>query len=747
MLLKKLELHGFKSFAKKSEFLFNVPVTAIVGPNGSGKSNVVEAMRFVLGEQSPKSLRSKTGADLVFAGSKKIPKMSRASVEIIFDNTKRIFKLTNAKNEKVNVDFDEIIISREVYSDSVNVYKINDQEVRLRDIHELIASVHIGSSGHHIISQGEADRLLNANAKERREMIEEALGLKLYHFRIKETQRKLEYTKENLKQSESLRREIAPHLKFLEREVKKIEEGEQLRLELRIAYERYFARAIVHITERQKEIQDKKQVFENNRNTLKEKLAVLAQGQESRSITPEEKHLETLEQELRNLYRKKDELGRVSGRLEGMIDMAERYVPPMSHAGSLQVPPEVIEKMIEDVEDIIASVISIDDVATLKQQFTKIQKIIESLKETRTEEKKTVDEPRADIHALKNELVGIKKQLSDIEMQEQNIESQVRDARNSIKRNDEIRKEDQLAYFDTKSALQKIEGELSMLGLREEDVLHAQHQFENEEREAFALLGEKIIYTSVSTVASSWSQEQELKTIERMKIRLETIGGGSGVDTIKEFEETKERDRFLAQETIDLEGSINALEVMIAELEEELTKEFLVGIKKISTQFQEFFAILFGGGNASLKVITIERRRRKNIEEGEEVILEEINEEDQETGIDIDVSLPRKKIKDIEMLSGGERSLASIALLFALSQVNPPPFLVLDETDAALDEANSTRYGDMLEKLSHYSQLIVVTHNRETMSRAQTLYGVTMGSMECSQLLSVKLDDAVEWAK
>ncbi len=99
------------------------------------------------------------------------------------------------------------------------------------------------------------------------------------------------------------------------------------------------------------------------------------------------------------------------------------------------------------------------------------------------------------------------------------------------------------------------------------------------------------------------------------------------------------------------------------------------------------------------------------------------------------------------MLSGGERSLTSIALLFALSQVNPPPFLVLDETDAALDEANSTRYGDMITRLSEYSQLIVVTHNRETMSHANTLYGVTMGSMECSQLLSVKIDDAMQWAK
>jgi len=109
--------------------------------------------------------------------------------------------------------------------------------------------------------------------------------------------------------------------------------------------------------------------------------------------------------------------------------------------------------------------------------------------------------------------------------------------------------------------------------------------------------------------------------------------------------------------------------------------------------------------------------------------------------------LPQKKVKELTMLSGGERSLTSIALLFAISQVNPPPFLVLDETDAALDEANSRRYGDMIETLAKYSQLVVVTHNRETMSRANVLYGVTLGADGASKLLSIKFDDAAAYAK
>jgi len=129
-----------------------------------------------------------------------------------------------------------------------------------------------------------------------------------------------------------------------------------------------------------------------------------------------------------------------------------------------------------------------------------------------------------------------------------------------------------------------------------------------------------------------------------------------------------------------------------------------------------------------------------------EAVSDEDGEEDEE-GVDVSVSLPHKKIRGLQMLSGGERALPSIALLFAISQVNPPPFMVLDETDAALDEANSRKYGDMVENLARYSQLIVITHNRETMSRAGTLYGVTMGNDAVSKVLSISFETAAETAK
>ena len=158
MRLKRLEVSGFKSFAKKTSLIFDAPITSIVGPNGSGKSNVAEAFRWGLGEQSLKSLRGKPGEDLIFNGAASAGRLNRAAVTIVFDNADRRF----------NFDYDEVSVTREVFRDGTNEYAINGSKVRLRDVLELLSGVSLGSTGHHIISQGEADRILNASIFERK---------------------------------------------------------------------------------------------------------------------------------------------------------------------------------------------------------------------------------------------------------------------------------------------------------------------------------------------------------------------------------------------------------------------------------------------------------------------------------------------------------------------------------------------------------------------------------------------------
>ena len=251
MRLKNLEINGFKSFSKKTILEFQNPIVAIVGPNGSGKSNVVEAIRFVLGEQSIKSMRGSLGSDLIFKGSKNLQKSSRATATIYFDNSDKIFKLSNETGENINLNYDAISISREVYSDGLNKYILNGSEVRLKDINNLLASVNIGSSGHHIISQGEADRILNATLKDRREMVEDALGLKIYQYKIKEAQRKLERTTDNMKEVSLLRRENAPHLNFLKKQVDKFEKAKEMQVTLLFLYKEYLKKESVYLEKEQ----------------------------------------------------------------------------------------------------------------------------------------------------------------------------------------------------------------------------------------------------------------------------------------------------------------------------------------------------------------------------------------------------------------------------------------------------------------------------------------------------------------
>ena len=252
---------------------------------------------------------------------------------------------------------------------------------------------------------------------------------------------------------------------------------------------------------------------------------------------------------------------------------------------------------------------------------------------------------------------------------------------------------------------------------------------------------------------NDWREHQETRRreIERGKIRLEDIGAAGGEDVEKEYTDTIERDAYLEKEIADLVQTQESLYALIAELNEKLDTEFKSGVKKINHQFGDFFRLMFGGGVAELHVVKIEKRKKRDTD----LDLSDVpggatpdeDEEDDEEGIDIAVSLPHKKIKGLQMLSGGERALTSIALLFAISQVNPPPFMVLDETDAALDEANSRKYGDMIENLAKLSQLMVITHNRETMSRAGVLYGITMGNDAVSKVLSISFEDASLVAK
>jgi len=747
-MLKSLEISGFKSFGKKTELLFSTPITSIVGPNGSGKSNVAEAFQFVLGEQSIKSMRGKRGEDLIFNGGKSAARANRASVKVVFDNTKKI----------LNIDFDEVSIERVVHRDGVNEYLINGTLVRLKDIVEILAAAHIGPSGHHIISQGEADRILNANIKERREIVEEALGLKIYQWKREESERKLEKTEENVARIEGLRKEIAPHLRFLKKQMEKLEKALEMRRSLAELYKVYFAREERYLALAHERIRAGKHAPVARLHELdRELVAVKNVISESKQQSGHSVKIFSLEKQIAELRNEKDSLSRELGRIEGEFSWQERSLKKEKDATSHDQGRTVLLSEVEDLNKTIESEAlkaeSSEDIEQAKSVLARIRHLITGfIKERRASvDLKRVEEIEKIIAELNAKKTFIEMEIARVVEAERGLNMQLSEVKREIEKEKEGTVEAEKSVFRIMAEQQELHSALSLLKGEEDRLRVEEEEYNRELQEAGALLGEELLGMSAVSIDRDEQRTTQLerrKSIEKIKIRLEESGIAGGAEIKREYEEVEARNAFFEKELTDLHASGENLKKLIKELEIKIDEEFKAGVKKINTEFHTFFAVMFGGGEARLDVVKPERRRRS---EAEDILLagEGVTppEEEVEEGIDIHVSLPHKKIKGLTMLSGGERALTSIALLFAMSRVNPPPFVILDETDAALDEANSRKYGDMIENLSKLSQLILITHNRETMSRAGVLYGVTMGSDGVSKLLSIAFEEAVVVAK
>ena len=742
-MLKKIEISGFKSFAKKTTLSFDTPITAIVGPNGSGKSNVVESVRFVLGEQSMKSLRGKGGSDLIWKGSKLLPAGSKARVAITFSNADRRFAFSGSSGASADLGFDEITLAREVASDGGSTYFINNTAVRLKDITDLLNSVNIGASGHHIISQGEADRLLSASARDRRSMIEDALGLKVFQMRIKESERKLEKTAINMKEVQALRRELAPHLTFLAKQVEKIKQTEELRTEFAGLF-RTYAEA------EGSTLLGSEARYKQEESELR---MALADIQKTVSIDPSHTHaperieaerlVKEKEQARYAIFREKEELGRAIGRIEGKLDalsVVHQAVGPSTVAA---------HRVVNLCGELTQAIIEAENA----EELTFVRAVLERMRlkvDSFTESLRAPQAPVDNSHlrsAVEAEKAALEERLHAIDERIKQADHAVFEARNALQHVEQKIRETERNSYAGIARIAAVEGSLRECLARLEGLARRRAVLADEIREAQLFTGEVIpeVVEPIEDSPEKMSERDALhRRVERIKMKLEDAGAASGSEVLKEYEDTKDRDAFLVRELADLEASIASLRTLIHELRDTIERTFKEGVEKINHQFGEFFKLMFGGGSAFLSII-VEHKRAREIEEG---LIEDVADGlPFEHGIEINVNLPHKKVRDLAMLSGGERSLISIALLFAMSQVNPPPFLVLDETDAALDEANSRKYGDMLSHLSEHSKLIVVTHNRETMSRAQVLYGVTMGIEGASKLLSIKFEEAVLIAK
>lgn len=717
MLLKRLELIGFKSFAQKTTLEFPAGVTGVVGPNGSGKSNVIDALRWILGERDAKKIRAGKSENLIFNGGAGKTPAGFAEVTIVFDNSSGFFDL----------DFSEISVRRRVSRSGVSQYFLNDSEVRLKDIIDFFSKARLGTKGFSIINQGNSDMFIRATPVERRVMLEEVLGLRQYQIKRHEAERKLNTTKENLAKVQALTEELLPHLRMLRRQSKKWERHDELQLELVTLEKQYFGYKLYDLAIQEQGLAPKLKTFEEQIRKEQQELELRQKAlQEIENNQPKsDTGFDDFKKKQNDILGKRSQIQKELGRLEAELEF-------LLHRPKVTAKEADLLSLVGDTKKIITSVLTLESIAEIKSRLKELDQKIKLVLEG---EKADTSSKQAELESTKaklmTELASIEKDLTDLGSMEDKLAQGLRDFNASFK-----------AAFtkveEKKEDINKLEGEKRKLifeseriGLRREDLARQARQLDRD----------------LNTYRATASPvDTNLDTLERslLKVRGDLASiGDIDPQVIKEAQDMEKRYEFLSNQGEDLDQAIKDLKDLILELKSKLHDEFKEALTSVNKHFNDYVHIMFSGGKAKLNLIKNKPVKEKIV--GEEISEEEIpmeeSQEVDEGGLEIDIMIPRKNIRSLDMLSGGERSLVSIAVLFALISVSPPPFLVLDEVDAALDESNTRRFADLIKDFAKESQFIVVTHNRATVSAANILYGVTMGSDGTSKLLSINLDE------
>ncbi|OQB18134.1 MAG: Chromosome partition protein Smc [Parcubacteria group bacterium ADurb.Bin192] len=731
MYLKRLDLQGFKTFAQKTVLQFELDaenrrgLTAVVGPNGSGKSNIADALRWVMGEQSLKLLRAKKSEDVIFSGSEKKSRAGFSEVSITLVN-----------DDRQDLDFSEIVITRRLYRDGQSEYEVNKQSARLSDVVMLLAQCGIGQRTYSVIGQGMVDDVLSASPAERKDFFDEAAGLRPFQLKRHASVNKLEAARDNLRQSETLLREIGPRLVSLERQVKRLQQRETLEEDLKALEIQYYGgmwSSLRKSLSLSQTAYDKALARATQAAGEADKLESELRNME-KAIPPSQGFKE-LRESLNKLSEEKVRLREQQMRLESTREIAKvRAEKPWA--------PLPLSKIIGEIESLHKK--QLDLLEMLEKPKSDAIKIMQLAREVHNQaadllgklqrpapepEKQNSEDPKLEAETAK--ILGAisevehKIQAAQIELDQWNKKedqkrSHIFDVQRELSRR---RQEAQMAERQMSEA----SVELARVETRREAFLQELRAQRPEQETNLDSLADKH--------QSGEAPEALLPRITKLRAQLEWIGG-IDPETLKEYDQTKQRFDELNEQTTDLTQAIISLETIIKELDQTINERSAVSFRNLNQQFGLYFKRLFGGGSAELVEVFPEPEIN---EQGE--VVESQDKNNARVGIDILATPPGKRLKAIALLSGGERALVSIALICAIMATNPSPFVVLDEVDAALDESNSNKFAEILNTLADRTQFVVVSHNRATMSRAHILYGVTMGVDGVSQLLSVKLHD------
>jgi chromosome segregation protein len=852
MEFKKIQLNGFKSFAEKTNFLIEVGLTGIVGPNGCGKSNIVESLRWVMGETSAKSMRGSGMEDVIFSGTSNKPSKNIAEVSISIHNESR-----DGPMQYKNMD--NIEIRRKIVKDKGSKFYINEKEVRARDAQMFFADLSTGAHSPSIISQGRIGTLVTAKPTDRRAILEEAAGIAGLHVRRHEAELRLSAAENNLKRADELRKqqekqlanlqkqaEEATKYKFISEEIKKIEAGlyylklldidSEIKIENEINTEaegevsgfnqqiNQFENLIKAETDKVSPLREK-----NIENLSKiQRLNLELQSLDEENIRTQDK-IENIKKSLKTIEEDVDrEKGividansnekRLKEEKNELIKIDSRYfeTEKLSNEDLENAKNKLKEeqKSIDEIINIFANGnINIGE-GPIKNVRNSINRVKELINNNEVNQALTLlDRCQIELDEFLNNLKDeeSKKKLLNINEKNENIRILQEDYADSFSKNQSIKKESIKRNERIKTIEIEIESWKNLLSNSEKMVrelserknkllsqlndLNQQPQIQAEKKgqiseglrisEKEKIENESIIEETDKKInflrlelnevqeksiqirerkASSGATIEGLKKrkddlLERVNTELNLIEDNilenSNLNEVEELPDTitqeevldekkREREKLgsvnlraneetnkyeveikrMEQDRRDLVAAISKLKESINELNQKGRERLLDAFEKVNRKFNEVYTKLFNGGNAKLELVD--------------------SDDPLEAGLEMLVSPPGKRLQSITLLSGGEQALTALSLIFAVFLTNPSPICVLDEVDAPLDDANVTRFCNLLDELTKITntRFVIVTHHALTMSKMDRLYGVTMPEKGISQLVAVDLQKA-----
>jgi len=808
MRLKNISLSGFKSFVDPTKISFPSSMSGVVGPNGCGKSNIIDAVRWVMGEISAKNLRGENMADVIFSGSSSRAPSSRASVELLFDNS--LGKLGGEYSS-----YSEISVKRVLEIDGRSIYYLNGSECRRKDITDIFLGTGLGPRSYAVIEQEMATKLISSKPEELRMYIEEVAGISVYRERKKETESRIKKTKENLSRVKDLKDEIERQLLKLKRQVKSAERYEALKAEEKS--KKGLLKAISWQTRKEKisnidlSIKELASSLEKERtlkislnseidkskvtqSEIQQKIDKVQQDYYSSGadLTSSEQELSLLKEKKNDLLSEKDKMVETLNSFSSEKDnlskeLSEAELELSKKEPELQAldesfsklegamsPDFLVEKIFLDVSNLAVSLeettrdFSTKTESDIKEIHSfaleiknKLEKLKESIKHQSQYQEEKFKAQKIELLSLSSDITSIKVKIAEIKSKLSAIESSkinTVSAKSSLEEKLlEIEGPIQKIEADIKPLLDSrvdVEGNLTKLRehfnklnetvrsnerrIHETDIgieeFNSDIQKYKLERQGFisesAIFEEQLkndnyeIQGLLDQITKNMTEESLVEEISKIENSIERIGP-INLAAAEEYKLEEERNSEIDTQMSELNSALETLQGAIKKIDLESRTKFKDTLDKLNIKLGELFPKLFGGGFAKL----------------------ELTERDLlESGVLFKAMPPGKKNVNVSQLSGGEKALSSIALVFSFFSLNPAPFCILDEIDAPLDDFNTSRFINMVEEMSEKVQFIFVTHNKISMEKSKHLMGVTMQEPGVSRLVSVDVDEALKMA-